>query len=310
MIENKSFSIITNLMKILLLGANGQLGKTLIQSKPEKINLISLSKNEFNFLKINDCLEIINEINPSIIINAVAYTNVDKAESENEIVKKINADVPYKIASESKKLGSKFLHISTDFVFDGSKSQPYRTNDEVNPLSIYGKSKALGEKLLIELNNTKIIRTSWLYSPFGKNFCLTMLNLIEKFYQDKKPLKVIYDQVSCPTSTFTLSNLCWKLLIKPTGIIENNRIIHWSDAGVASWYDFAVAIGEIGLQENLISGMPDIFPIKSKDFPSIAKRPNFSLLDCDQICNLLKIKRNHWKFELSNVIKKIDSKIK
>lgn len=297
-------------MKILLLGANGQLGKTLIQTKPEKINLISLSKNELNFLNVNNCLEIIDEISPDIIINAVAYTNVDKAESESEIAQKINAHTPYEIASNFKKLGSKFVHISTDFVFDGSKSQPYKTNEKVNPLSQYGKSKALGEKLLLKLDHTKIIRTSWLYSPFGRNFCLTMLNLLEKFFQEKKTLKVIYDQISCPTSSYTLSNLCWKLIKTPGRFNNDDKIIHWSDAGVASWYDFAVAIGEIALQKKLISGIPDIYPIKSQDFQSIATRPNFSLLDSEQACKSFNMKRNHWKFELSNVIREIDSKIK
>ncbi len=297
-------------MKILLLGANGQLGKTLIQTKPEKINLISLTKNKLNFLNVKDCLKIINEISPDIILNAVAYTNVDKAESESELAQKINAHTPFEIASNIKKLGSKFVHISTDFVFDGSKSHPYKTNEKVNPLSQYGKSKALGERLLLKLDNTQIIRTSWLYSPFGRNFCLTMLNLLEKFFQEKKPIKVVYDQISCPTSTYTLSNLCWKLIKTQGGFNNDNKIIHWTDAGVASWYDFAVAIGEIALQKKIISGIPDIYPIKSKDFPSIATRPKFSLLDTEQACKSLNIKRNHWKFELLNVIREIDSKKK
>ena len=293
-------------MKILLLGANGQLGKTLIQKKPENINLISLSKNEFNFLKISDCLKIVDEIKPNIIINAVAYTNVDKAESENQIAEEINAHAPYEIASNFKNLVSKFIHISTDFVFDGCKSQPYKTSEKINPLGAYGKSKALGEKLLLELNNTTIIRTSWLYSPFGKNFCLTMLHLLEKFYQEKKSLRVIYDQISCPTSTNSLSELCWEL--SKSQKRSNEKIFHWSDAGVASWYDFAIAIAQLAFQEKIITGIPEIVPIKSDQFPTIAIRPHYSLLDCDQTCKSLELKRNHWRFELSKVIRKISSK--
>ena len=292
-------------MKILLLGANGQLGRTLIQKKPENINLISLSKNEFNFLKIDDCLKIVNEIKPNIIINAAAYTNVDKAESEHQIAEEINAHAPYKIAFNFKNLVSKFIHISTDFVFDGTKSQPYKTSEKVSPLGAYGKSKALGEKLLLELDNTSIIRTSWLYSPYGNNFCLTMLNLLEKCYQENKSLRVVYDQISCPTSTNSLSDLCWELSKSQKKF--NDKILHWSDAGVASWYDFAIAISKLAFQEKIIKGIPDIIPIKSEDFPTIATRPHFSLLDCEQSCKSLKIKRNYWKFELSNVIKKISS---
>ncbi len=291
-------------MKILLLGANGQLGKTLIQQKPEDVNLISLSKNEFNFLKLNDCLEIVNEIKPNIIINAVAYTNVDKAESESQIAEEINAHAPFNIAFKFENSLSRFIHISTDFVFDGHKSKPYTTSEKVNPLSAYGKSKAIGEKLLLGLNNTTIIRTSWLYSPFGKNFCLTMLNLLEKYFQEKKSLKVVYDQISCPTSTYSLSNLCWEISDSKK---FNDKILHWSDAGVASWYDFAITIGQLAFQEKIITGIPDIIPIKSKEFPTIATRPHFSLLDCDQTCESQEIKRNHWKFELSKVIRKISS---
>jgi len=292
-------------MRILLLGSNGQLGKTILQTSPKKIKIISLSKNEFNFLRIDDCLKIVNEIKPNFIINTVAYTNVEKAESEKEIAETINAYTPYQIASEINKFGSKFLHISTDFVFDGKKSSPYKPKEEVNPINEYGKSKVIGERLLIKLENTRIIRTSWLYSPFGKNFCLKMIELLQKFFIEKKPLQVVYDQVSCPTSTYTLSNLCWKLSLDKKGFNEIEKIIHWSDAGIGSWYDFAVAIGEIAFREKIITGIPNIIPVRSTIFPSSVKRPSFSLLDSDQTCKSLKMKRNHWQFELSNVIRKI-----
>ena len=292
-------------MKVLLLGARGQLGQTLEITKPKQINLISLTSDEINFLKLKESEKLVEEINPEIILNAAAYTNVDKSESENKKAKDVNAYAPHEIASKLDKFGCKFIQISSDFVFNGTQSFPYKPSDLVSPLGEYGKSKALGEKLLLQLENTKVIRTSWLYSPYGRNFCLTMLYLLKKSYKEKKEVKVIYDQISCPTSTFSLSNLCWDLILNREVYKNSQKIIHWSDAGVASWYDFAIAIGEIAKQEKLIENLPEIIPIKSREFLSAAKRPHFSLLDCDETAKLSNVKRVHWRTELENVIKQI-----
>ena len=292
-------------MKVLIIGANGQLGKTLYKTKPENLDLISYSKEEFNLLDINSCLKKIEKVNPNYVINAAAYTAVDKAETERELVNIVNAQNPYKIAYKLDKLDCKFIQISTDFVFNGTKSSPYQTNDELFPLNEYGKSKALCEKLLLELNNTKIIRTSWLYSPYGKNFCLTMLRLHKSCLDKKVPLRVVSDQISCPTSSFSLSNVCWGMINNDEVFKNKQQIFHWSDAGVASWYDFAVAIGEIGLKSGFLENHAEVLPIKSKDFPAPAKRPCFSLLDSSDICDLLKLKSSHWRFELEYVIEQI-----
>jgi len=293
-------------MKVLIIGANGQLGKTLHNTKPENLDLISYSKEEFNLLDIDNCLEKIEKVKPNYVINAAAYTAVDKAETERELVNIINAQNPYKIAYKLDELGCKFIQISTDFVFNGTKSSPYQTHDELFPLNEYGKSKALCEKLLLELNNTRIIRTSWLYSPYGKNFCLTMLRLHKSCLDKNVPLKVVSDQISCPTSSFSLSNVCWEMINNDEIFKNNQKIFHWSDAGVASWYDFAVAIGEIGLKSGLLKNKSQVFPIKSKNFPTPAKRPCFSLLDSCDICKLLKLERKHWRYELEFVIKQIE----
>ena len=296
-------------MKILLLGANGQLSKTLSQTKPKNINLISLSRSEFNFLDLQHSINDIEKIKPSHIINAAAYTNVDKAESEKDLVEIINAYAPYEIASKASSLGCRFIQISTDFVFSGSQSYPYEPSKEVCPLGVYGESKALGEKLILTVKNSRIIRTSWLYSPFGKNFCLTILNLLQKNSQSKKPLRIVSDQVSCPTSTYSLSNLCWELVLNQKTYDKIPKINHWSDAGIASWYDFAFGIAQIALREGMLETLPEIIPIKSKDFKSEAKRPNYSLLDCEDICKVISFKREHWMYELSKVIKIVKSRI-
>ena len=292
-------------MKVLIIGANGQLGKSLYNTKPENLDLISYTKEEFNLLDIENCLKKLEKVKPNYVINAAAYTAVDKAETERELVEVVNAKNPYKIAYTLDKLGGKFIQISTDFVFSGLKSSPYQTNDELLPLNEYGKSKALCEKLLIKLNNTKIIRTSWLYSPYGKNFCLTMLRLHKSCLDKKVPLRVVSDQISCPTSSFSLSSVCWEMINNDEIFKNKQKIFHWSDAGVASWYDFAVAIGEIGLKYGLLENKSQVLPIKAKDFPTPAKRPCFSLLDSCEICDLLKVERSHWRFELEYVIEQI-----
>ena len=139
------------------------------------------------------------------------------------------------------------LHISTDFVFNGKKSSAYKPNDEIDPIGVYGKSKALGEKHVLRIKENIVIRTSWLYSPFGNNFMKTMLKLHKDFSQRNIPLKVVSDQIGCPTSTYSLSNFCWKLILNSCNLDLESRILHWSDFGVASWYDFAFSIGELGL---------------------------------------------------------------
>ena len=292
-------------MKVLIIGANGQLGKSLYNTKPENLDLISYTKEEFNLLDIENCLKKLEKVKPNYVINAAAYTAVDKAETERELVEVVNAKNPYKIAYTLDKLGGKFIQISTDFVFSGLKSSPYQTNDELLPLNEYGKSKALCEELLLKLNNTKIIRTSWLYSPYGKNFCLTMLRLHKSCLDKKVPLRVVSDQISCPTSSFSLSSVCWEMINNDEIFKNKQKIFHWSDAGVASWYDFAVAIGEIGLKYGLLENKSQVLPIKSKDFPTPAKRPSFSLLDSCDICDLLNLERSHWRFELEYVIEQI-----
>ena len=262
-----------------------------------------------NFSKYTKWSKNIKDINPTHNINAAAYTNVDKAESEKNLAEKNNAYAPFEIASLAESLDCKFIQISTDFVFNGFQCFSYKPKDPVSPLGIYGESKALGEKLILKLNHSKIIRTSWLYSPFGKNFCLTIINLLNKNAKNNIPLKVVSDQVSCPTSTYSLSRLCWELILNKEIFMKTPKINHWSDAGIASWYDFAVGIAQIAFREGIINSLPEIVPIKSKEFPSIAQRPNFSLLDCEDTYKASKVKREHWSFELSKVITKIKSRL-
>ncbi len=299
-------------MKVLLTGSNGQLGNAIQKSTPKGIKLLSLDKNQFDLSDIKNIKNNLEEIKPDFIINCGAYTNVDMAEDEKEKVMNINANSVKEISLYLKENGGNLIQISTDYVFDGLSSNAYKVNDKVRPINQYGLSKAMAEEFIREiLYDTKqavIIRTSWLMGTVSKNFLLTMI----KLHQTKKEINVVSDQISCPTSTTTLAQACWKAinLIMGTNYYNSNQmpILHWCDNGVASWYDIAVAIGEISTKNGLIKSPSIVNPIKSEKYPTKAKRPNFSLLDCTTSKEFLDLKGEYWRNSLEIAIKSIVSK--
>ena len=300
------------MIKVLLTGSKGQLGFSIERLNPKGIQLISLDKNQFNLSKINEIKKKLKEIKPDFIINCGAYTNVDMAEDDKENVMNINAKSVKEIALYLKKYGGNLIQISTDYVFDGLKAQAYKENDKVCPLNQYGLSKAKSEKFIKEIlgdtNQGMVIRTSWLMGTVGKNFLLTMI----KLHQTKKEIDVVSDQISCPTSTKTLAEACWKA-IKLN--LENNfnkdrhmPILHWCDNGIASWYDIAIAIGEISCKNGLINSPAFVNPVKTENYYRKAKRPIFSLLDCTSSKEFLGLKGEYWRKSLEISINSIVEK--
>ena len=281
-------------MKVLLTGSQGQLGFSIQKSTPKGVELLSLNKNQFDLSQTNKIKKILESIRPDFIINCGAYTNVDMAEDEKEKVMKINANSVKEISLYLKQNGGNLIQISTDYVFDGLKVNAYKVNDKVSPINQYGLSKAKAEKFIKEIlgetNQSVIIRTSWLMGTISNNFLLTMI----KLHQTKKEINVVSDQISCPTSTKTLAKACWKVikLKMEKNLYKFNfmPILHWCDNGIASWYDIAQAIGEISEKNGLVDYPAIINPIKSENYPSKAKRPNFSLLDCSSSKELLDFK--------------------
>ena len=292
-------------MKILLIGSYGQLGKSIAKSRPNGIELISLSRKEFNLLDQENCKLIINELKPNWIINCAAYTNVDQAEKEYELAFKINALAPVFLSQCIEKIKGKLLHISTDYVFDGKQAKPYDPFDKTNPVNKYGLSKAKGESNLLQYNNNIIIRTSWLYSSFGNSFLSTMLKLHNAKGKVNESLSVIYDQISAPTSTNSLSRLCWKIIVQDYQISSENQILHWRDSGVTSWYDFAIAIGRIANRKKILEYYAKVRPIKSKDYILPAQRPLYSLLDIEKTEKRFNIISNHWIYELEKTLEEL-----
>ena len=296
-------------MKVLITGSQGQLGKELLKNIPHDIEVIAADRRTFNLLDLKDCREFIFDNKPDWIINAAAYTAVDLAEDEEEKAILINGEAPTAIANALKKTGGKLLQISTDFVFDGKSSSPYKVDDEPNPINIYGKSKLLGEngiKNIMQENNQYIIlRTSWVMGSEGNNFAKTMLRLLKI----KEKISVVYDQIGCMTSSKNLSNICWLIIQKDiTKNINNQKIFHWTDAGVSSWFDIATEIGDLSFKLNLLKNPAKVLPISSDNFPTRAKRPNFSLLDCSITKEILNIENKYWRYSLLEILQELKTK--
>ena len=305
-------------MRVLLTGSNGQLGRALRASLPktlagERVELIPTARRSnpkqgvigLDLADKNACRAAIFTYKPDWVLNAGAYTAVDRAETEPELAHAINANAPCTFAETLSAINnhSRLLQISTDFVFSGEQGCPYKPEDPLKPLNVYGASKAEGEKS-IELINTQdhrrgtVIRTSWLYGPTGKNFLLTMMRLHHEKAARKENLYVVADQVGCPTSTRGLAEACWAVMQnKITGII------HWCDAGVASWYDFAVAIGEIGIATGALEHSALVRPIRTADYSTAARRPSYSLLDTTSTSEVLALAPRDWRLELQEVLK-------
>ena len=286
-------------MKILLIGSSGQLGREIIKSSPNYIELLTPSKKEFNLSSPDECYRFILETSPNWVINSGAFTNVEKAEENKELALIINAKGPESIAKALSKTGGKLLHISTDYVFNGCQNIPYKTNQVICPINSYGFSKAKGEeyiqKLLPDSNKLCIIRTSWLMGAAGNNFANKMIQLINSLDE----IKVVYDQISSPTITNSLANAIWRIIKINDLYTQKNRIFPrlnlFSNSGIASWYDVAVAISEIGLQTGLIKKTSKIIPVESYEYPTIAARPKYSVLESNQTKKIININNIHWR---------------
>ena len=263
--------------RILVTGANGQLGTELQKLLPNAIfaDIDVLDITDFNAVK-----KFVTENQVDTIINCAAYTAVDKAEDDAELAQKINEDGPRNLALS----GAKIVHISTDYVFDGKNYQPYLPEDETNPVSVYGKTKRAGE--LAVLDNAKVavvIRTAWLYSAHGNNFVKTMRRL----GAEKESLNVVADQIGSPTFAGDLAQAIVNIL--PQMNESNKGIYHYTNEGVCSWYDFATEIMNL-------SGLDcKVNPIPSSAYPTKATRPFYSVLSKEKIKNVFNIEIPHWK---------------
>ena len=290
-------------MRILITGAQGQLGRTLKKTAPNKIinkqiTLIFKSKNELDLSDEKSCRDVIKKYKPEWIINCGAYTSVDKAEFEKKITFKINGMGPYFLAKYLKDIGGKLVQISSDFVFDGESNKAYNTDHPLRPINVYGESKAMAENLLTSkesnFDDIFILRTSWVVGNIGNNFYRTILKLIS----EKKEIRVINDQIGCITSLDYLAKVCWELIEMRENSLNVPNVLHFSDSGICTWYDVARAVLELASEKNLIRNYPNIIPVSSEYFNQPAKRPNFSLLNSQETYKLLGFTPTHWRKSL------------
>jgi dTDP-4-dehydrorhamnose reductase len=297
-------------MKVLLTGREGQLGTALQTSLPEGITLIATGRSELDLADPAACRRAVGDHRPDWVLNAGAYTAVDRAESEADRAMAINGGAPQAFAEALAETGGRLLQVSTDFVFNGAQGSPYRPDHPLQPLGVYGATKAAGETAALALPGARVLRTSWVYGPVGKNFCLTMLRLHAAKAAAGETLGVVADQVGCPTATHTLAAACWRsigadsagALADTSAAIEGPRILHWSDAGAASWYDFAVAIGKLGVEAGLLERAAVVRPLTTADYPTPAQRPSYSVLDCSSSRLALALDPVHWSAALAEVL--------
>ncbi|MGB3006983.1 MAG: dTDP-4-dehydrorhamnose reductase [Chitinophagaceae bacterium] len=279
-------------VKIMVTGSTGQLGTELqkLSASYPAFDYIFLSEDDLSILDFETVRHFFNIQKPHFLVNCAAYTAVDKAESDKEIAYKVNADAVGFLAAICNEFNTRFIHISTDYVFDGTASVPYKTDDKTNPQSVYGASKLEGERLAFYNNpGTILLRTSWVYSEFGNNFVKTM----KKLMGERDMLNVVNDQVGSPTYAADLAEVIMEII--SSGKFEAG-IYHYTNEGVINWFDFAVAIKE------LIGSTCKINPIPTSQYPTPAKRPAYSALDKSKITLVYNIKLKDWKTSLSTCI--------
>ena len=287
--------------RIAITGANGQLGQTLMRSPLfEDDILLPLGREDMDITAAASVSATLDSLKPDILINAAAYTAVDAAETHEAEAYSINEQGVKHLARWARDRKAHLIHISTDFVFGGEKNRPYRVDDPVSPLSVYGHSKLAGEKMIATLlpDQATIVRTAWLYSPWNHNFMKTMLRLM----RERDVLYVVDDQIGTPCSTASLVQCLYALIQRnvPGGIF------HWTDAGVASWYDFAIAIQEEALHLGLLEHAIPVHPIPTEKYTTPARRPAYSVLDKSRALQELACPQVHWREALRDVMKKLN----
>jgi dTDP-4-dehydrorhamnose reductase len=282
--------------QIIVIGKSGQLAQELAGlSLPEK--LVFFGRNDIDITSLDSIEATLSKYNPTAIINASAYTAVDKAETDKDQAFLINHKAVENLANYCKKQNVHFVHVSTDYVFKGEKGSPYLPSDKIEPQGVYGASKAAGENSILEIlpEQSCIIRTSWVYSQFGNNFVKTMLKLM----QEKEELRIICDQIGSPTWAKGLAQACLHA--------ATNKVVgihHWTDNGVASWYDFSVSIQELAFEQGLLTHKILITPIDSGQFPTPAQRPKYSVVDKSSLTSYFAtLGKTHWREALSKMLK-------
>jgi dTDP-4-dehydrorhamnose reductase len=287
-------------VRALLIGKTGQLARELLRAAPPEVELTALDRNALDLSDHAAVFRAVHDSRTDVVINAAAYTAVDLAESEQERAYAINDIAVGSMAQACRERRARLVHVSTDFVFDGAASRPYRVNDPTHPLNVYGASKLAGEQRIATTPNLEwcIVRTAWVYSATGKNFMLTMLKLM----RERGRVQVVTDQIGTPTSAGSLADCVWRAARDDDA---RPNVLHFTDAGVASWYDFALAIYEEARALAIIRNDVQIVPINTTQYPTPARRPAYSVLDKGGTYARLGIEPVHWRVRLREVLREL-----
>ncbi len=281
-------------MKALITGGGGQLALEIARAAPEGWVISAPSRRELDIADPIATCAAIAALDPDLIFNAAAYTAVDRAECEADIAWRVNRDGASAVAVAAERAGAKLIHVSTDFVFDGDFGRPYQPSAETGPLGVYGASKLAGEAAVLgAAPNALVVRTSWVYSASGSNFLKTMLRLMSS----RDEVRVVCDQVGAPTAARDLAAALWRM-----AAMDAKGVRHFTNSGVASWFDFAQAIADDALAAGVLTRPCKVTPIRTAEYPTPARRPNFSVLDCSETWEGLGVPARHWRAALRDVV--------
>ena len=280
-------------MRVLIAGSAGQLGRALLAAAPPSWTVVAPLEAEFDITDADAVATVVADARPDHVVNAAAYTAVDKAEGDEATARRVNVNAVGVLAAAARTAGAGFVHFSTDFVFDGTAHRPYPPDAAPNPLSVYGRTKYEGELAAAEFHpRPLIVRTAWVYASAGHNFVATMLRLM----RERDEIRVVADQLGTPTHAASLARATIRMIEG-----AHHGVWHWTDAGVASWYDLAVAVKEESAALQLTDGRARIIPIRTEDYPTPARRPAFGVLDKTATWGVTGPAR-HWRAELRDCL--------
>jgi dTDP-4-dehydrorhamnose reductase len=287
---------VTMAHRALITGAGGQIGLELQAIAPSGWVVAACPSDQLDVTQAGAVRAAITAFRPSVVIHTAAYTSVDAAEANADRARAVNVHGTAHVAEAALEVGARLLHLSTDFVFDGAQGRPYAPGDEPRPLGVYGRTKLEGERAVVRILDRQalIVRTAWVYSRHRQNFVLTMLRLMA----ERSEVGVVADQVGTPTWAGSLAEMLWAV----AGRTDLSGVVHWTDAGVASWYDFAVAIQEEALAAGLLSRAVTVRPLRTEEFPSRARRPPFSVLEKGGSWEALGRTPPHWRVNLRQML--------
>jgi dTDP-4-dehydrorhamnose reductase len=272
----------------------GQIATAVVKAAPGGTEVVARARAQLDIADPAAVAKTFAHLKPAWVVNAAAYTAVDLAEDNQAQAKAVNDGAVASLAEAAARSGSRLLHLSTDFVFDGTSGRAYLPTDATNPLSVYGATKLAGERHVLADKGGVVLRTSWVYASTGKNFVLTMLKLMK----EREQLKVVCDQIGSPTWAASAAAAIWGLI----QAAPHGGVYHWTDLGVASWYDFAVAIQEEARSRNLLPRSVSILPIPSSDYPTRARRPAFSVLNTESTRAATGLAGQHWRENLRRML--------